>query len=468
MRIQFCGAAREVTGSQHLLKVNGKQILLDCGLFQGKRQESNEKNRKFLFQPAEIDAVILSHAHIDHSGNIPALVKQGFRGPIYATHATHDLCTHMLLDSAYIQEKESEYLLRRFAKKRKQPKFPIEPLYTTDDATLALKHFVSFAYDRPFEIVPGVTASFRDAGHILGASIIALVIDDHETKKQIIFVYTGDLGRKNLPILRDPTLIERADVLLIESTYGNRFHADVADIEDRLAVIVKETAQKGGKIIVPAFAVERTQEIVYHMNILYQRKLIPDIPIYVDSPLAVNITEVFTSHPECFDKETWKEFINNQKNPFGFGRLKYITDVEDSKALNESRGPMMIISSAGMCENGRIIHHLKNNIGDSRNTVLAVGYMAKETLGRKLVDGMKVVNIFGEPYDVRAKVVVLDAFSAHADRSDLLDFISKIKGLKKIFLVHGEEEQQDAFKKILTEAGHREVQTPERGQEFTF
>lgn len=466
MKIQFLGAAREVTGSQHILKVNSKKILLDCGLFQGKREESTKKNREFLVPPSDIDAVILSHAHIDHSGNLPNLTKQGFHGPIYATHATHDLCTHMLLDSAYIQEKESDYLRRRFEKKGKKPKFPIEPLYTTDDATAALKHFVSFGYDHPFEVAPGVTASFRDAGHILGASIIVLLIDDRETKKQTILVYTGDLGRKNLPILRDPTPIERADILIIESTYGNRFHANIADIEDTLAKLVNETAKKGGKIIVPAFAVERTQEVIYHMHMLFERKLIPDIPIFVDSPLAVNVTEVFTSHPECFDKETWKEFINNQKNPFGFGRLKYITDVEDSKALNEAKGPMMIISSAGMCENGRILHHLKNNIGDPRNTILAVGYMAKDTLGRKLVDGMKVVNIFGEPYDVRAKVVMLDAFSAHADRSDLLDFISKIKGLKKIFLVHGEEEQQDALKKILIEEGYGDVETPERGQEF--
>lgn len=466
MKIQFLGACREVTGSKHLFKVNGRNLLLDCGLFQGKRDESTKKNREFPVSPQSIDAIMLSHAHIDHSGLLPTYVKHGFQGPIYATHATHDLSSHMLLDSAFIQEREIEFLKKRLSQKKKQPQVPLEPLYTVDDASRSLEHFVSFGYNHPFELAPGVTASFRDAGHILGAAIIVLIIDDRDTKKQWIIVYTGDLGRKNLPILHDPTVIERADILIVESTYGNRFHTNILDVDDQLASVVNEAARKGGKIVVPAFALERTQEIIYHMHLLSRQKRIPDIPIYVDSPLAANVTEVFTRHPECFDRETWQEFLHNQKNPFGFGRLKYITDVEDSKALNEMKGPMMIISPSGMCEFGRVLHHLKNNVGDPRTTILAVGFMAKDTLGRKLVDGMKVVNIFGEPYEVKAKVIMLDVFSAHADRSDLLDFISRIKGLKKIFLVHGEEEQQDAFKNILEEEGYPEVFTPNRGEEF--
>lgn len=461
MKIKFCGASREVTGSKHLIEVNGKQILLDCGLFQGKRKKSYEKNRGFPFSPKKIDAVILSHSHIDHTGNLPLLTKQGFGGPIYATHATRDLCSFMLLDSAYIQEQEVKYL----AKKKQKI---IEPLYTVDDATETISHFASMAYDHPFEVVPGVTASFRDAGHILGSAITILIIDDREKghQHQHILVYTGDLGRKNLPILRDPVQVERADILITESTYGNRYHSAIQTVEEDLAKIIKEACRNGGKIIIPAFAVERTQEIVYHLNLLFQKKKIPEIPIYVDSPLAVNLTQVFTSHPECFDKETWKEFIRNQKNPFGFGRLKYVTDVEDSKALNDKEGSMIIISAAGMCENGRILHHLRNNIEDPRNVILIVGYMAQDTLGRKILEKQPVVKIFGEPYKLKAKVVVMDAFSAHADRTDLLTYISHIKGLKKIFLVHGEESQGLTFSDILKEEGYKEVYVPELGEEF--
>lgn len=465
MKIQFLGAAREVTGSKHLLKVNGKQIFLDCGMFQGRRAEADKKNRDLKFDPKKIDAVILSHAHIDHSGCLPLFVKNGFGGPIYATHATRDLCSYMLLDSAYIQEKEVEYMKKKVARKKSKSE-PMEPLYDSDDARKTLSCFIGMAYDHPFEVAPGIIASFRDAGHILGSAIVTLIVDDEETGKQVVLVFTGDLGRKGLPILRDPTKIERADILITESTYGNRFHKFIEDIDDHLEKIVKDACKKGGKIIVPAFAVERTQEIVYHMNILFQAKRIPEIPIFVDSPLAVNLTSVFTAHPECFDKETWREFLENQRNPFGFGRLKYIVDVEDSKALNDMRGPMMIISAAGMCENGRILHHLKNNIEDPKTTVLIVGYMAKDTLGRKLVEKQKIVKIFGEPYHVKANITILDAFSAHADRSDLLDFVSYIKGLKKIFLVHGEEDQMVTFSNILTEKGFKEIYAPHLGEEF--
>lgn len=466
MKIQFFGAAREVTGSKHLVEVNGKRLFLDFGMFQGGRVESDKKNRALPFDAKKVDAVLLSHAHIDHSGNLPLLVKSGFRGPIYSTHATRDLAAHMLLDSGFIQERESEYMNERLAKKKKKER--VEPLYTAEDARDALQQFVGMSYDHPFEVGPGIVASFREAGHILGSAQIVLIVDDTATKKQWIIVFTGDLGRKNLPLLRDPFKLERTDILIMESTYGNRFHRSILDVDDQLERIVKEACRKGGKIIVPAFALERTQEIVYHMNILFKEKRIPEIPIFVDSPLAVNLTQIFTSHPECLDKETWQTFLKDQKDPFGFGHLKYITDVEESKALNDYHGPCMIMSAAGMCEHGRILHHLKNNIEDPKNTVLIVGYMAENTLGRKILEKQSVVKIFGEPYHLRANVVVMDAFSAHADRSDLLDYLAHIRSLKKIFLVHGEESQGLMLKDILNEQGYKDVSVPGRGEKFLF
>lgn len=463
MKIHFYGAAQEVTGSKHCIEVNGKRIFLDYGMCQGNRKEAEIKNKTLVMPAEKIDAVILSHAHIDHSGALPFLVKNGYRGPIYATHATRDITNYMLLDSAFIQEREAEYLNDR-NKKKKNGKEPIEPFYGVEDAAETMKLFIGMGYDRPFEVAPGVFCSLRDAGHILGSAQVVLVIDDIETKKQHILVYTGDLGRKRLPLLRDPVQIERADILLMESTYGNRFHKSILDIEDRLTHMVNKTAKRGGKIIIPAFALERTQEIVYYLNILFSNKKIPELPIFVDSPLAVNLTEIFTSHPECLDKETWNEFIHNQKNPFGFGRLKYIHDVEDSKALNEYQGPCIIISSAGMCEHGRILHHLKNNIENPKNTILIVGYMAENTLGRKLLEKQKVVKIFGDMFQVKAEIEVMDAFSAHADRSDLIDYVSNIRDLKHIFLVHGEKQQGLTFKGILEEQGYTNVHTPTMGE----
>lgn len=463
MKIHFYGAAKEVTGSRHCIEVNGKMIFLDYGMSQGNRKESEIKNRTIPVPPEKIDAVILSHAHIDHSGCLPMLVKAGYKGPIYSTHATRDITNFMLLDSGSIQEREAEYMNDRNKRKNNQ-KPPIVPLYTVEDAMKTMEQFVGMGYDRPFQVVPGVFCSLRDAGHILGSSQIVLVIDDFETKKQHILVYTGDLGRKNLPLLRDPVQVERADILMIESTYGNRFHKSVLDIENTLTELVTKTARRGGKIIIPAFALERTQEIVYYLNILFQQNKIPEIPIFVDSPLAVNLSDVFMAHPECLDAHTWKEFLTNRKNPFGFGRLKYITDVEDSKALNDYQGPAIIISSAGMCEHGRILHHLKNNISDPKNTIFIVGYMAENTLGRKLLEKQKVVKIFGDMYEVKAEIAVMDAFSAHADRSDLIDYVSHVKDLKKIILVHGEENQGLMFKNILEEQGYKDVCTPAIGE----
>lgn len=460
MKILFAGAAGEVTGSRHLITFNGKKILLDCGMFQGKRSESEEKNAEFLFDPKEIDAVILSHAHIDHSGTLPYLVKRGYNGPIYSTHATRDLSHYMLMDSAFIQEREVEWL-----KKNRKKIVGKEPLYDSADTEKALSLFRSIDYEQSFVVEDGIVASFYDAGHILGSSLVHLIFYNKETKKHLRLCFTGDLGRRGLPILRDPQPIPKTDILITECTYGNRLHAALQTVEEDLAVIVNQLCKNGGKLIIPAFALERTQEIVYHLNVLKKKKKIPLIPVYVDSPLAGNVTEVFRSHMECFDKATINEFKKHEDNPFGFGDLKYIRDVSESKALNEKTGPMIIISASGMCEHGRILHHLKNNIEDPKNVILIVGYQAENTLGRKLVEGMKEVNIFGDPYKVKAQVYVMDAFSAHADRSDLLEYIGRIRGVKKIFLVHGEDVQLNAFSEALEKNGFDDVVIPHMGEE---
>lgn len=462
MKILFAGAAGEVTGSKHLITFDNKKILLDCGMFQGRRDESEEKNRNLLFDPKEIDVVILSHAHMDHSGDLPYLVKQGYKGPIYCTHATRDLCNYMLLDSAFIQEREMEWLKKK--KKLKNLKYQ-DPIYTTEDTENTLKLFHGVSYEQSFVITNGLVASFYDAGHILGSALTHLIFYDKTKKKYLRLCFTGDLGRRGLPLLKDPQLIPPTDVLITECTYGNRFHEAVQTIEDDLAAIVNQVCKNGGKLLIPAFALERTQEIVYYLNILSQKKKIPPIPIYVDSPLAGNVTEVFRSHTECFDSETRKEFIDNAKNPFGFGNLQYTHSVEESKGLNDKKGPMIIISASGMCEHGRILHHLKNNIENPKTVVLIVGYQASYTLGRKLVDGEKEVNIFGDPYRVKAQVYVMDAFSAHADRSDLLDYIHRIEELKKIFLVHGEQKQLTAFTEALKVNGFNDVHVPKYGEE---
>ncbi len=457
----FAGASGgDVTGSKHLIMVNGKKILLDCGMFQGKRDEADQKNMNFPFDPKEIDAVVLSHAHIDHSGNLPILVKQGFTGPIFCTHATRDLCNYMLLDSAYIQEREIEWLLKKKKYRTGKSELP-EPLYTIVDAENTLKLFHSVSYEKSFIVEDGVVASFYDAGHILGSALTHLIIHDKEKDKRTTLCYTGDLGRRGLAILRDPQGIPPTDILLTETTYGNRLHSALQTVEEDLAVIVNQVAERGGKLIIPAFALERSQEVIYYLNLLLKKGKIPSIPIYLDSPLAGNVTEVFRSHPECFDKETYNDFLSGGKSPFDSLELHYTRSVEESKALNEKSGSMVIISASGMCEHGRIVHHLKNNIEDPKNIVLIVGYQAAYTLGRKLVQGDKQVNIFGDPYDVKASIYVMDAFSAHADRSDLLEYIDRIDGLKKIFLIHGEKSQREAFEEALIANNFENIYLPE-------
>lgn len=466
MKISFYGAAREVTGSKHLLEANGKKILLDCGMFQGNRKESKMKNEELLFNPAELDLIVLSHAHMDHTGLLPYMTKNGFRGEIICTYATKDLCEFMLRDSAYIQEREVDFMQRH---KQELGAEPIEPLYSEADALEALSLFHGQPYHERIQLFPGIWLTYFDAGHILGSAMIYLEIDDQEDGgKRKTLTFSGDIGRKGLPILRDPEYIEETDYLIMETTYGNRFHKFIDDVDDKFEELIKETVAKGGKIVIPAFALERTQEVVYHLNVLTQAGRIPELPVYVDSPLAVNVTSVFKKHSECFDEHADKEFIMNEKNPFGFGMLKYITDVQDSKALNHKKGPMIIISASGMMEHGRVLHHLRNNIEDERNLIMIVGYQAEHTLGRKILRGDPVVKIFGKEHRVRAKVAVLDAFSGHGDRSDLLDFVEHVAGLKKLFLVHGEEQQGLTFCNILSQLGFEEqdMAAPRLGESF--
>jgi len=467
MELEFWGAAQTVTGSMHLLKVNGYSILLDCGLYHGRRKEAYERNRNFPFDPATIDALVVSHAHIDHTGNIPTLVKQGYSGPIWATSATRDLCAIMLRDSAYIQENDVKYVNKRRAQ---QGKTLFEPLYTQADALETLNLFQSVGYNRPFEVVPGVQVHYRDAGHVLGSASVTLDIDDHGHHKRLVF--SGDIGRKNLPILRDPQPVNEADFIIMESTYGQRYHESPGQARADLEQAVLEVIDKNGKVIIPSFAVGRTQEIVYALHQLLEENQIPRIDIFVDSPLAVNATEIFRLHPEVYDRETM-DFLaeTNSRDPFGFEGVSYIRSVEESKALNDFQQPAVIISASGMCESGRILHHLKNNITDKRNTVLFVGYQAENTLGRKILEGGKVVPIFGEEYEVRAKVVRIEGYSAHADHNGLLNWLKAAQEQgdpQKLFLVHGEVENANALAEAARAQGIPDVYVPARGQGFVL
>ncbi len=465
MKIQFIGAAQTVTGSQHLLHVNGKKILLDCGLYQGRRKEAYEINKNFMFNPEEIDLMLLSHAHIDHTGNIPHLVKSGFKGHIYTTSATVDLCQIMLRDSAYLQERDIHFVNK---KRSKQNKNLFEPLYTIDDAEAAMNNFIGVQYDKTIEVAPGVKATWIDAGHILGSA--GLLIEIRENGKYTRLGFSGDIGRPEMPVIRDPTILTELDVLIMESTYGNRLHQVTDEVEEEVARVINEVLERKGKVIIPAFAVGRTQLFVYILHKLFNQSRIPAIPIFVDSPLAVNSTEVYRMHPECFDRETYRVFIENHEDPFGFNRLTYIRDVDESKKLNDFEGSCIIISASGMAEGGRILHHLKNNIEDSKNLILFVGYAAQETLARKIMDGAEEVNILGDVSKVRAKIKQMDYFSAHADQNGLLDYLkySPVNKLKNIFLVHGEEEQALPLKEKILSKGYKSVNYPKKGDVVEF
>jgi metallo-beta-lactamase family protein len=462
--VTFQGAARTVTGSMHIVAHRGDTVLLDCGTFHGRREESRRRNSTFPFDPSTISAVVLSHAHIDHSGNLPTLVKQGFRGRIFATPATMSLCQVMLKDSAHIQERDAEFVSK---KHRKKGLPPVTPLYTQEDVEKTLPLFSAIPYSTPFEVTEHIRARFEDAGHILGSASVSLTLQNGATGVHLGF--TGDLGRPGLPILRDPVFIgdgDAVDYLICESTYGGRRHAPVSEMQDQLLDPFRRACERGGKIVIPAFSVGRTQELVYCFHRLIQEGKIEEVPMFVDSPLSVNVTDVFRQHPECFDRETWELIrASEDQDAFGFERLTYIRDVEESKELNERKGPFVVIAASGMCEAGRVVHHLAHAVSDPRAMIMIVGYQAEHTLGRKLVTREPTVSIFGEPRDLRAEVVVLDSFSAHADRNELLDYVQKFSpaALRGVFLVHGDPEQAGMLEATLERAGFNPVQVPARG-----
>jgi metallo-beta-lactamase family protein len=444
MRIQFFGATRTTTGSVYRLEINGQRLLLECGLFQGRRGESIERNRNFPFDPKELQAVVLSHAHIDHCGNLPNLCRQGYEGNIYCTFATRDLASIMLEDSAEIQRDDAAFV----SKKRAKHGLPaVEPLYTATDAEKAVRQFVALNYDRPFAVTEGVTVTFRDAGHILGSAQV--VLDIRENGRRFRYLFSGDVGRGGDDILRDPQQIEDVDYLQVESTYGAREHASKLHANDEVGQLVRETLEKNGKVIIPSFSVGRTQQIVYTLHQLTLAGQLPRLPIFVDSPLSVNATEVYRLHPECFNDKIY-QFLRTRENPFGMENLTYIRELAHSSKLNDLRDPAIIISASGMAEAGRIRHHLANNIGNPANLILFIGYCAEHTLGAQILAGRNPVNIFGEPHPVRARIASLDSFSGHADKNELRRYVEAIGGdLKKIAVIHGEESQALAFGEAL-------------------
>jgi metallo-beta-lactamase family protein len=435
MKIHFFGAARTTTGSMYLIEINGKKLLLECGLFQGHRQESEQLNKVLPFDTKQVDAVVLSHSHLDHAGKLPSLCKN-YDGPIHCTSATRDLCGIMLLDSAHIQEQDAIFVSKVRAKKH-QP--PVEPLYTTPDAEKCVQQLVPHDYETPFQPVPGVSVTFRDAGHILGSAQV--ILDVQENGRKFRYLFSGDIGRGNDDLLYDPKPVENVDYLQIESTYAARVHEQRPDADDLVCKLVGETIRQNGKVIIPAFSVGRTQQIVYVLHELICAGKLPRIPIFVDSPLSAHATDIYINHPESL-KPTIYDTMCNHENPFGMGNLTYIASAEESKKLNDRKEAMIIISASGMCEGGRIRHHLKNNLGDTKNLVLFIGYCAEGTLGNQIVAGKTPVNIFGEPYDVHAKVVSLDTYSGHADKNELKRYVEKLSGdIKKIICIHGEETQ---------------------------
>lgn len=467
MKLKFCGAAGTTTGSQHLLEVNGVRILLDCGLYQGRREDSYEVNCRFPhFDPHDIDLVILSHAHIDHSGNLPNLCKQGFSGNIYTTFATRDLCQIMLADSAHIQEQDTEWLNKERAKDGLPP---VAALYLREDAERCLRQFVTLGYERPMPVADGVTVTFFDAGHILGAAQVLLeVVDKEDGGKKKRFLFSGDIGRGGNEILNDPAVVREVDFVLMESTYGGREHELPTGASDAFGEILARALARGGKVLIPAFAVERTQQLLYILNQLFEAGKVRQVPVYVDSPLAVNATEIFRIHPECFN-ETVYRFLFDKSDPFLFEGLHLIRAVNDSKKLNEVNGPCIIISASGMCEAGRIRHHLKNGLDDPRNTVFFVGYCADHTLGRAIRDGRPEVNIFGKPCKVRAHIEAVDSFSGHADHSELLDWFHRMTGPKsKVWLVHGEPDRANALRAALVNEHSGDVGVAVLGDTVTF
>ncbi len=467
MDIQFLGAAQSVTGSMHLVRTSRASVLLDCGLFQGRRNESFERNRNLPAIATDADAVVLSHAHIDHSGALPLLVKHGYAGPIFCTPATHDLCAAMLEDSAMIQAADARYINRAIERDHAHMD-PVEPLYEVDDVAETLGRMVALPYHRRHQVAPGFELTFFDAGHVLGSAIVVLDIDDEGQNQRLVF--TGDLGRRRVPILRDPEVPDGAHVLLTESTYGDRLHDPVEQMDDALAHVIERTHKRRGKIVIPSFALERAQEIVYALKRLRGAGRLPRMPVYVDSPLTVKITDVFRMHPECYDHDA-RQLLASGDSPFEFPELRYVSDVEDSKAIDAADESAIVISASGMCEGGRILHHLKATLENPANTVVIVGFQAEHTLGRRLVEHRDRVRVFGVERDVRAEVVVLNGFSAHADQRDLLDFALAVRErgpLRHVALVHGEIKAQKVLRDKLAAEGFPDVQIPARGDTLRF
>jgi metallo-beta-lactamase family protein len=468
MRLTFFGAAKEVTGSMHLIEVNNQRVLLDCGLFQGRRSDTYERNLHFPFDPATVNAVVLSHAHIDHSGNLPNLCKNGFTGNIWCTSATRNLCTYMLMDSGHIHEQDVAYLNK---KRRRSNEPPVDPLYTQADARSSLMQFISAGFHRPVLVAEGVEVTFIPAGHILGAAMVQLDIRESSSGKRWRLVFSGDIGRFNSPILQPPEAFTEADIVIMESTYGNRLHESYDDARRHLRDVINRVARRRGKLIIPSFAVGRTQELVYALNQLDARGDIPDMRVFVDSPLAVNATDVFRMHPEAWNEEVQQFLVDgNRRSPFDYPLIEYVREVRRSKQLNHFSDPAIIISASGMAESGRILHHLKNNIEDERNTVLIVSFQAEETLGRKLKDGAKQVRIFGETFDVHSTVESIEGYSAHADQRELLEWAGSLDRarVQQLFLVHGEPQAIDTLAQLLGEDGFSDVVTPNRGDHFEF
>ena len=463
MRLTFWGAAQTVTGSMHHVEAAGKRFLLDCGLYQGRRRDAFERNSHFPFPVSSIDGVILSHAHIDHSGNLPTLVHNGYSGPIYTTPATVDLCLPMLADSAFLQQKDAEFCNRRREHRRAKglDDHECDPLYLPEDAERTYPLFRPVALGETKEVAPGFRYRTYEAGHMLGATSMVIEADG------VRLAFSGDVGRKHLPILRDPVSPDPVDYLIMESTYGDRFHKPVANVADEAGRRGESYGRARRKDHRPQLRRgAHTQQLVMLLHQLMDAHQIPSIPIFVDSPLAVNATEVFRKHPECYDEET-RKFLSEGDDPFGFSRLRYIRDVNESKALNGLHGPFLVLSASGMCEGGRILHHLRNNIEDPRNTVLITGFQAEYTLGRKILNGDREVPIFGEPMQLRAEVVSLDELSGHADQRELIEWMRPLAArLKKVFLVHGEPAQGAALAEVIRKEFQLDVQQPSRGHSF--
>jgi len=460
LRIAFLGAARTVTGSRYRIRFGESSWLYDCGLYQGHRDEADAVNRRFQFDPAELDGVVVSHAHLDHTGNLPTLVAQGFGGPVHITAPSADLSRVMLPDSAHLMERDVDHVNRH-----RNGRPMRRPLYSLADVNSTLERFRTYGYDEPFSPFPGVKARYHDAGHILGSAMTSF--DFERGGRRFRLLMGGDLGRERRVILRDPDVPPGPDALVLESTYGDRVHASDEATEAELVATVRRTAERGGRLVVPAFAVGRTQELVAVLHALIERGAIPDLPLYVDSPMAREATAVFRRHPECFDDETRRMFASGNGAPFGFDRLRYVTSPEESRSLNDLHAPCVIVSASGMCEGGRILHHLQHALGDARNTVLFVGFQGQGTLGRRLRDGAETVNVFGEPVRVRAEIAALDGFSAHADQREILDWVGRLKPQPSvIFIVHGEPEPAETLAGLLREKTGATVHVPEKGQEF--